>query len=184
MEARLELVSSVLRDTVAYHLARISAGAADPAAETAWLQEFWWNVLTRLKRGELVMRGRKIGTGETITLAADMLDDAEPDFQTNRITCCGVTLGGVRIFEQAPLSVGASPVATLRLTRPQAAPSGRLDYRASDLALISKMANLINAGDASGPEAAAGMVAKMAAGAGKPASKVTRLLKRWREQNS
>lgn len=138
-------------------------------------QDVLVHFLWRLRHGEIRLRGRELGAGSNQSpqeLPTDWFDDAQPDFTQNRLTCCGVTFGSVRVFEGAPSTAPQIP--------PTSKKSGRLDYQEHDAPLVEEMVRMIGAGEARGPMDAADQLALRAAGSQNHASKRARLLRRFK----
>ena len=106
LQAIEELVSPGLRHVVATCLALDHVGRASPDYLLRTRDGLWQDVLNRLRLGLLRLRGRDVKQPEIVQdIQADLLDDVEPDFEKNYITCCGRTFGSVRVFDAAVLSV-------------------------------------------------------------------------------
>lgn len=177
IEAIYALTLPNWRKSVADFLANVAVGLSSDRERAMMQDHFWRHILYRLQAGELVMRGRRDG-GDQENVPPDMLDDAEPDFATNRVTCGSVVFRAIRIFEAANvtgLARASSPTAVSASASPQIVRG----YAAKDAPLIQRMATMVSTGEASGPMDAARAVVKDAAGAGTEESKVKRLTDRF-----
>lgn len=175
-EAMLAFVSGGLRQQVSLHLAKLSADIEDQDASERLYAHCWLLLLRRLRQGELTAIGRLRGERNRQVIEADLFDDAEWDFEKNRIICYGIAFGSVLVFEilnvarLTPSPAPKSAPTSLRIVR---------GYAAKDAPLIQRMAVMISVGEASGPMDAARAVVKDAAGAGTEESKVKRLTDRF-----
>lgn len=175
-EAMLAFVSGGLRQRVSLHLAKLSAGIEDQDASERLYAHCWTLLLRRLRQGELTAIGRPHGERNKQVIEADLFDEAEQDFENNRIICCGIAFRSVQVFETLNL-VGLTPSPA-----PKSAPTPLQivrGYAAKDAPLIQRMRVMISVGEASGPMDAARAVVKDAAGAGTEESKVKRLTDRF-----
>lgn len=84
------------RKSVADFLADMAVGLFSER-RPAMQDHFWRHIVYRLQAGELVMRGHR-GGDPLEDVAPNMLDETEPDFAANCVTCCGVLFRGVRIL--------------------------------------------------------------------------------------
>ncbi len=85
------------RHGVAEFLADVDVGLNPDRWQTMW-DHFWGHLLYRLRAGQLFMRGLELATGAEWRSEPRMFDDAEPDFNLNRITCFGRTFGSIRVY--------------------------------------------------------------------------------------
>ena len=105
-QAAFALVPAICRSQVSRLLAGVEAGVWGAEEYVRHRAAFWSHVLERLKRSELLMQGRVLGSGKAWTASTDLFDRADPDFDRNQITLCGQTFACIRVSVQIvkPLS--------------------------------------------------------------------------------
>lgn len=101
-DAILELTLPSCRWTVQHLLADEEIGLYERSK--VFRDHLWQNLWWRLQQGQLFMRGLDLATGAEWRSEPRMFDDAEPDFNLNRITCFGRTFASIRVYESPATS--------------------------------------------------------------------------------
>ena len=170
------------RKSVSDFLADVDVGLF-PEQWPLMQDHFWRHILFRLQAGELVAQARRHGGDTSQIIPLDMLDDAEPDFANNRLTCGGVVFGSIRVFPTDQVMASISPVPPPVPGSTVSVPPKRTgnSLEKDDAPLLDKMAQLIAAGHATGAQDAARAVVHNTKGKNEAAI-VTRLAMKFNKR--
>lgn len=76
----------------------VFASAASAGMDVDYYRSIAWKgLLQRIERGELIAYGCRTG-GKPEIIHSYMLDDAQPDYTNNRLTCCGTVFFSIRVL--------------------------------------------------------------------------------------